>query len=500
MTNNLIRNLIASSLLVFCASTGWTQSASIGVPVPPPPSTKPPAAPSSFDKFANELKKPADWLSWGADLRVRNEYMDNTITLNEANKLSEQDVIRIRGRIWASATPISNVSLNARFSGEPREWINPAFAGQHAARTGMEWRYGIIDNLYLKWTNAFDLPLTVTAGRQDIMLGDFWNWWLMADGTPGDGSWAFFLDSIRLTYDAKELKTKADVIYIYQNALPDEWIPTLGRSSEFKFNGVPKPYYLTEQNEQGVVLYLSNKSIPNTQIDPYFFYKRDNRELGNGDDADIFTLGAKITGTPAEHWSYSVEGAYQFGEKKDPTVKVPVARTAERDISAFGGNARLSYLCKDHLNNQFHLVGEYLSGDDPNTEEDEMFDILWGRWPRMSELYLYSYIYETSGKVAQWNNLYRFGAGWTMNPMNGMNLGVYYNALFAPEEIPTRTVNSSLFSMDGDFRGHYLQAVLKHQFNKHLAGHLWGEWIWAGDYYATRDLLTFIRAELLFTF
>ena len=337
--------------------------------------------------------------------------------------------------------------------------------------------------------------MLITAGRQDIMVGDFWNWWLMTDGTPGDGSWTFFYDAIRVSYDAKDIKTKADFMYIYNNAMPDEWIPTLGRSGEHM-----PPYTDLEQNEQGVVVYLSNKSIKNVQIDPYFIYKRDNRERSNGDDADIFTLGAKITGTPAEHWSYSLEGAYQFGEKQDPTVTVPVARTEERDIAAFGANARLSYLCKDPRNNQFHLVYEYLSGDDPSTQNDEMFDILWGRWPRMSELYLYSYIYETGGKVAQWNNLHRFGGGWTMNPMSGMHLGVYYNALFAPEEIPTRTIRPGLFSMDGDFRGHYLQAVLKHQFSKRLAGHLWGEWIWAGDYYATRDLFTFIRAELLFTF
>jgi hypothetical protein len=495
MSKDFIRNLLALTLLAACAASGWAQSASVSVAVPPPAGAKAAQPPSAFDKFANELKKPADWLSWGADLRVRNEYMDNIVSLTEADLLSEQDVIRIRGRIWASVTPVSNLSLNVRFSGEPRDWIDPAFVGQHKKRTGMEWRYGIFDNLYLKWTNAFSLPLTVTAGRQDIMLGDYWNWWLMADGTPGDGSWAFFFDSIRLTYDIKDIKTKVDVMYIYHNALPDEWIPTLGRSGAFT-----PPYILTEQNEQGVVLYLSNKSIPNTQIDPYFFYKRDNAELKNGDDADIYTIGTRITGTPAEHWSYSVEGAYQFGQKQDPTVKVPVARAHERDIDAFGGNARLSYLCKDSINNQFHLVYEYLSGDDPNTDRDEMFDILWGRWPRLSELYLYSYIYETSGKVAQWNNLHRFGGGWTMTPLNGMHLGVYYNALFAPEKIPTRTVNPSLFTMDGDFRGHYLQAVLKHQFNKHLAGHLWGEWIWAGDYYATRDLLTFIRAELLFTF
>ncbi len=505
MSPSLTHTLITAALLAVGALPALAQSASISVPVPTPAGTGPAPSVSAFDRFANQAKKPVDWFSWGADFRIRNEYGDNFITLSDADPLHEQDVLRMRSRIWGSIVPAKDLSLNVRLSNEAREWFRPSFAGQYRGEEGMEWRYGIVDNLNVKWANAFGLPMTITGGRQDIMLGDTWNWWLMTDGTPGDGSWTFFFDAVRVTYDAADIKTKLDVIYLYQNALPDEWIPTIDRSGNFN-----PPYTATEQTEQGVVVYLSNKSIENMQIDPYFIYKRDNRETGlsNGDDAEIYTVGAKITGTPADHWQYSIEGAYQFGEKTDPTLKYsPVtldssgsSYTPERDIDAFGANARLTYLCKDTLNNQLHVVYEYLSGDDPDTGDDEMFDILWGRWPRMSELYLYSYIYETGGKVAQWNNLHRIGCGWTMVPMKGMHLGFYYNALFAPQEVPTRALRPALFSRDGDFRGHYLQAVLKHQFNKHIAGHVWGECIWEGDYYAQRELMTFLRAELLFTF
>jgi hypothetical protein len=59
---------------------------------------------------------------------------------------------------------------------------------------------------------------------------------------------------------------------------------------------------------------------------------------------------------------------------------------------------------------------------------------------------------------------------------------------------------TGLFSDSGNFRGHYLQAILKHQFNKNVSAHLWGEWIWEGSYYAQRDLMTFLRGEVMFTF
>lgn len=501
-------------LAALAAMTLGTQAQPAAAAKAPPP--------SAFDQWADGIKKPTDWLTWGADFRLRDEYLPVSVSLSEPAMYSEQNVVRFRSRVWASAMPVTNLSVNARLSAEPRYFTQPAGYGPFARptapatnRDGLEWRYGILDSFNVKWNNIADQPLSLTAGRQDIMLGDFYDWWLVADGTPGDGSWTFFLDSARLTYDAKELKTKFDLIYIYQSARPDEAFPTIGsaRYSDPPRGFMGTDHYVTEQNEQGIVVYASNKSVKNTTIDGYFIFKRDDQEtlmsrgalVSSGDNADIYTLGSKITGTPAEHWQYSIEGAYQFGEKQDPTVK-PVS-TLSRDINAYGGKAKLTYLAKDKLNNQFFLAGEFLSGDDPSTtDKDEMFDLLWGRWPRWSELYIYSYGAETSGKIAQINNLLRFGPGWTCSPMKGMTFSAVYNALFAPEEIPSRALvpvapaAGGRFSGSGNFRGHYLQTVLKHQFNKHWQAHLWAEFVWEGDYYNQRDTMMFIRPEIMFTF
>lgn len=90
----------------------------------------------------------------------------------------------------------------------------------------------------------------------------------MADGTPGDGSWTYFLDSVRATYEAKEIKTKFDLIGIYQSARPDDWFPTLNANPSPEHSRTP--YYLTEQNESGLIAYASNKSIKNTTLDGFF--------------------------------------------------------------------------------------------------------------------------------------------------------------------------------------------------------------------------------------
>jgi hypothetical protein len=485
---------LAVGIAVFAATSAITQ-AQTAATTPAAPATPP----SAFEDFVKQVKNPTDWFTWGGDVRLRNEYMNNNLFMSESFLRHEQDYFRFRERLWASVMPVTNLSVNARFSGEEREWMKPSYKGEYSYREGFEERYGILDNAYVKWSNIGGVPLTLSAGRQDVQFGEPMNWWLVADGTPNDGSWTSFLDSIRATFDAKGIQTKVDVVYIYQNAKPDEWIPTLGESGD----NTPVPYNLTEQNEQGVILYLSNKSVKDMQIDGYFIYKRDDKVYENGDNADIYTIGSKISGTPATNWAYSVEGAYQFGHKQDATVGAAYVNspTDWRTINAYGANGKLTYLFRDKYNNQVSLIGEILSGDDPKTKgTDEMFDILWGRYPRWSEMYIYSYVLETGKKIGQMNNIIRFGPNWTCTPIKDTTFSATYNAMFAPVDTPTRQVVGSMYSDNGSFRGHYLQAVLKHKFNDHVSAHLWSEFVWMGDYYSHRDLMTFLRAEILLTF
>jgi hypothetical protein len=483
--------------LVGGAVAGHAQSASVSVPVPPGTPPAPPAPLSATEEWIKELKNPSPWLSWGADMRIRDEYYDSAVSLANSDPRSEQNVIRFRGRLWTAITPVTNLTANVRLASEVREWTRPAFTKPYVGQSGAEWRYGIVDNANIKWGNVFGAPLTITAGRQDILFGDFWNWWLVADGTPGDGSWTYFLDAARVTLDAKDIKTKFDLVYIDQNADADQWMPTL--------NAHQDNYPLTDQDERGAIFYASNKSINNTTVDGYFMYKHDTRyssrylPTGSGDNADIYTLGGRLSGLPADHWQYSLEGAYQFGWKED-TFFATGTKLINSELDAFGGNARLSYLCRDSMNDQFHLVFEYLSGDNPDTANDEMFDVLWGRWPRYSELYLYSYARETNGRIGQHNNLMRVGGGWTASPLKNLSVGAYYNAMFAPESVATRRTSGTLFSNDGDFRGHYAQATVQYTFSRHVKAHLWAEAVWEGDYYKSTDLMSFLRAEMLFTF
>jgi hypothetical protein len=471
------------------------------------------------EQTIKDIKNPAPWLNWGADLRLRNEYFNNAQTLSSESQygtkyyyLHSQDYFRFRGRVWANITPVEEFGIFARLAAEPREWMEPSSAANFRGgtapfgRSGFEQRYGIIDGLNAQLKHPGGLPMTLTVGRQDIFMGDGW---LVADGSPDDGSFTTFLDAARLTLDLKDQHTTIDAIGILQHGRPDAWIPTMGPSTSA---GSPYCYLLTEQDERGAILWIANKSLPALNVDGYFIYKQDTRISSSvarldstfGDDADIFTLGGRLSGVIADHWKYSAEGAYQWGEKKDAwigkAVKIdPSAVTSDyRDIRAFGVNSKVSYLFKDTLNNQVSFSYEFLSGDNKSTKNDEMFDVLWGRWPRWSELYApYSYIPES--RTGQQGNYHRFGPGWNITPVKNLDFSANYFALFADQDIPTRANTAHAFA-GGDFRGHYVQTVLKYKFSQHMSGHLWGEMLFPGNYYASHQTMTFLRAELMFTF
>jgi hypothetical protein len=468
----------------------------------------PPPALNSTEQTIYDIKNPASWLSWGADLRIRNEYYNNALSLGSGipgspfNSLHAQDYFRYRGRVWTTITPVEDLSLNARLVAEPREFMETSTFDTYFEKDGMQWRYGIFDSLNLQWRKPLDMPATLTVGRQDIFLGDGW---LVGDGTPEDGSFTTFLDSARFTYNLEDQKTTIDAIGIIQDGRPDGWLPTLGPSTSQ--GGDPNAYLLTDQNEKGAILSIANKSLPAANLGGYFIYKNDSAINSApaslySDNADIYTFGARVSGVVKDNWNYSVEGAYQFGRKQyqyNPPLELTYWDENYHNLSAFGLNSRFGYSFKDTLNNQLLLSYEFLSGTRPGSGTDGNFDVLWGRWPRWSEMYnIYGYVNET--RVGQMDNLHRIGPTWSFTPIKDMQFSLSYYALFADQSLPTTQTLPGAYTDTGNFRGHYLQSILKYKFSQHMSGHLWSEFLFPGNYYVSRSMMDFLRAEIMFTF
>jgi hypothetical protein len=425
------------------------------------------------DDWIDSTKAPVPWFRWGADLRIRDEYI-NSAGLNNNSPLTgtkapETNWQRIRTRWWSTITPVKNVDLNFRV-----EWEGRHYSAPDTITPDWNKEQVTIDNANIKLTEVLDTPLTLTLGRQDILLGDGW---LVMDGTPMDGSRTSFFDAARATYNFKEINTTADFIYINQTAKGDALIEPL---LDFHTNVI-------EQDEQGFIFWLTNKSIKNTELNGYYMYKDNERVAANGDNGHIHTFGARVAQQLDEHWKYRAEGAAEFGTRNG------------EDLLAFGFNSRLTYGFNDPNSNELRVSYEYLSGDNPDTKgTNEGWVSMWGRWPQWSDLYGYMMPGTGESRVYESSNLQRLSFGWSMKPTDKLTLSADYHLLFAnqnPQE------GKAGFSSGGAFRGELITLLATYQFSKHLKGHLLNEFFFPGNFYvAPRDnMATMLRGELFFT-
>ncbi|NCC29105.1 MAG: hypothetical protein EOM22_13455 [Gammaproteobacteria bacterium] len=425
----------------------------------------------------------------GADLRLRQVFIGN-VGLNDQSPTADRTFQRYRGRIWGIYAPTDQIVGTARLMWEGRHYDKPK--ENQWPVPGFETRYSgglFFDLLDVAFNDIGGAPLSVKVGRQEIILG---NGWLVLEGTPLDGSRTIYFDAARATYNLESIGTTLDLIYLNQDADTGRFPSPL--------NGVIEDQI--EQNETGAIFYARNKSLVKaTDLDAYLIYKSStpdntpgNIRVNNGapfpsppDSGVAYTLGMRAESKPTPHWALRAEGAYQWGTRNDT------------DLDAFGFNGRATYSLNDPLANRFHLGYEFLSGNDPDSNDTQAFDPLWGRWPQWSELMIYQWPLES--RVGEATNLSRLNLGWGIQAHPTTLITVDYHALWA-EEMTTRT-QAQLVNLSGEsrFRGHLATAWFKTKLSKHVAGHLVAEYLWPGDYYAEnrRDESYFVRAELNLT-
>ena len=451
-----------------------------------------PHAETWWDELWGTFHNPTPYLEMGLDHRFRSVWAENIVTLDDDNVNHEWEYQRYRTRWWTKWVLGEDVDFNTRLTWEFRTWDEPRNKDQE-----MDCDEALFDHFNITMRNLGGMPLTATIGRQDLIFGGAW---LILDGTPLDGSRTIYFDAARFTYDWTETNTKVDLVYVSQSAESDRWLKPLSDENR----GV------TEQDEHGAIVYLTNKSIENTQLEGYFIYRNDNPIDRNDDPndklenfsrswsrkAEIFTLGAAVAGTPSENWKYRVEAAMQQGDKWDAPTALGQNNGPKKDLKAYGLVSNLEYLLKDPQDHSFHVGYEYASGDeDPNDGDNNQFDLLWGEWPRWSELYIYTVIPE--GTVAEISNLHRVNFGHKFRPHSQWQICTDYHYLWADENTGAGFSDSS-----GKSRGQLLTCWAKYTFSKQLKGHLLAEYFMPGSFYGSdnSDDAYFLRFDVQYTF
>jgi len=423
----------------------------------------------------NEL---VPWISWGADLRLREVYGPNLASLAKNADGAERHFQRYRMRAWTKMTPFQDIdelkgmAVNFRMVYEPRHNCK-----KKDADPVWTWSEGIIDKLNVQWKKPFDLPMDVTIGRQDIILG---RGWLVLDGTPLDGSRTIYFDAVRFSLDLQEqLQTKAELIYLDQNADSDWWLnPTCD-----------KEFNVVEADERGAIVYLTNKSLENMTLGGFFMYKHEEGVQGlpmlpAGATADTYCVGGSLETKLNDQLSLYAQGAHQFGNRDGA------------DINAWGFVSSLAYAMQDQCNTVAKVSYEVLTGDDGGTGQWEQFDPMWGRWPQWSELFVYPIAAE-NGRPGAITNFHRVGLDLSTEPMDDLKVSGGYHLLFRDSKSDANIAPNG----NGCIRGHLLKALAAYTFNPHVKTHVVGEVFLPGDFYtgARNDAAGFFRWEWMFT-
>ena len=417
-------------------------------------------------KKVTDLKHPTDWLELNGDFRFRFMY-------DEARKLDKEAVghdriqTRYRARVQAKFKFTDDLDFNMRLVTEPRYYIRAEAEPHH-------WAYheALFDKFNLTWRNAFDLPMTAVIGRQEIKLGSEW---LITDGTPLDGGRTNFFDALRFTYNLEDYNTTADLIWVENHGDSAKWLePFNDRDDD-----------LAEQDEQGAIFYLAQKTSKDSGRDLYFIYKHDSsRNRSSGSQGEIYTIGFRKYGRLDEHWQYNMEFAPQFGHKNG------------KSLGAFGTNNQLIYNFNDEKKNKIYLGYEYLSGND---DPDKNFDKVFGRIDTWSVLYQGGGIDSIDGRAYDNSNLHRIYADWATNLTEKTELKTGYALLFADDN--TFKGGTGGLSKSGNFRGQLLRTQLSYKISKNIEHRLEGELFIPGDFYNDdkNDPAVFARYNLVFT-
>ncbi len=461
----------------------------------------PAAAPGFAQTGSTTAAAPPVAFDLGADVRFREESLHNLLDFNDAAgpsnpKLvtaSDAQYFRGRHRLWGQLQLRSGARLYSRLATEWRKYFQPYLTPQQTEV--------ILDNLYLDVPRPAGLPLTLRVGRQDIVRGEGF---ILLEGGPGDGSRSIYQNAILLTLEGARLglgRTQVDLLAIHNPAW-DKLVVANGPTEAEKALGLRK---MVENDETAFGIYATHTLSKTRALEAYYFYKEEEPAADKLPTLRLHTLGARFAGSLPWQLHAAAEGAYQFGDQRVPCYAVDnrCGCYCYPKHASFGGYAHLSRELLAFLKPTIELGGIYLSGDDPADArhplpDDRSWVPLFSRWPKWSELMIYTQIPE-AGRVADWTDLISAYGSLSLTLTNRVQFSYAYYYLRAPYPLvdPAAGAPSGFFGT-GKVRGQNHQWKLTAQLSESVSGHFLVERFAPGDFYNhARDDAFFVRWELM---
>ena len=394
----------------------------------------------------------------GFEQRVRTEDWNNLFDFSDQLN-DEREQIRYRTRVWANVPLPKSVSFSVGLNQETTQKFGQV---NHFDEI-------MFETMYLDFKRVFVKGLSFRVGRQNLMRGEGF---ILMEGSPGDGSRTIYYNAAVLAYSFKKSKIEAMGIL---NPARDRFLPIIHDQKKL----------LQNWDDQALGLYYTDRNRAATSIDAYYFYKKEVHDRTSPASAafqpnrQLSTLGGRVVQTLSPSLTAVGEFAWQWG-----------AQHPSRDITAHAGYGYL----KKTFNARFRPYAQAgywtMSGDDPKTREIEGWDPLFERWPKWSELYIYSQLKEYA--ISYWTNTSMWQAEAGVSPSKKSSLRLTYYNMAASHSWPG---DQRIFAQGTD-RGHMVQARLDYIFNPSWKGHALYEGVLPGDFYNARDKAYFVRFEM----
>jgi hypothetical protein len=404
-------------------------------------------------------------IEFGFEQRVRTENWNNIFDWNDGAD-DERGQVRYRTRAWINAPLTSNIGLSVGLDQETNQIFQP--------KTVTHLDEVVFETAYIDVKKLFVQGLSLRFGRQNISRGEGF---LFLEGNPYDGSRSIYDNAAILAYERK--KTKLELMGIW-NPRTDHFLP--------RFND--KTRQLVEWNEAAVGAYLTSNASKSTSVEAYYFYKResgDRRPVSNPQfqpDRHIYTAGGRTVRKLPHSYSVTGEFAGQWGRQRPGQA-----------IRSWGGYGYLKRNYGPGGRNYVSAGYWALSGTDPaHPETIRNFDPLFSRWPKWSELYIYSQFKEVG--VAYWTNTGMVQAEGVYVPWKPLNLRATY---YHMNSFHPFAGNQQVFG-NGTVRGDQVQGRAELTVNKNWKGHLLYERMAPGSFYRYRSPGLFVRLEITYSF
>jgi hypothetical protein len=403
-------------------------------------------------------------IEYGFEQRVRNENWNNIMDYNQ-NAYDKRVQFRYRTRLWMKAPLSKTIDFSVGLNHETNEIIKPdrPFRMDEV----------IFETAYLDFKKLFVNGLSLRVGRQNITKGEGF---LIFEGNPGDGSRSIYFNAAVLSYAWK--KSKLEFMGI-SNPRTDRYLPSIHSRSKA----------LQDWSDQALGMYYTDGNLKDTSVEAYYFYKkevRDTRARTNPlfqPDRHVSTAGGRVVQKFQHGWSAAGELALQWG--------------AQHPNTSVRGSGGYAYVKKTFgPGSRSYVLGGYIgmSGDDPSTTgKVEGWDPIFSRWPKYSELYIYSQVNEKA--VAYWTNTKMWQGEVVYSPIKSVSarFTLYHMNASHPFNGSAATFGT------GTTRGTMPQIRVDYTHNAHWKGHALYERLVPGSYYSIQSPSHFLRFELIYT-